>query len=219
MGSVSKKPVRPRSGAGNRAVRRKRPAFYASVCVAAGFFGAITFAAFSGLIPFFVLAVYAVASVIAYSAYKADKESAIAKQWRTRESFLHLLELLGGWPGALVAQWQFRHKNRKAAYQFTFWCIVAINVGALGWAGTQVGQWKSGSLAWMFRPARTSNAPRYGTWDLPPTRTPIQTPPRSASAPITIKASDFPRAGDKENQGIVISVKPPASAGGRSLPK
>ena len=221
MRTVSNKPVRSRSGAGGRAVRRNRLPFYASLCVAFGSLGAITFAAFRGLIPFFVLAAYVVASVIAYSAYKADKENAIAGRWRTRESFLHLLELVGGWPGALVAQWQFRHKTRKADYQFVFWCIVAINVGALGWAGAQVGQWTSAGLAWMFRPARTSSAPRYGTWDLPPVRTPIQTQskPRRASGPITIKASDFPGAGDKDNKGIVITVDPPATAGRRSVPK
>ena len=54
------------------------------------------------------------------------------KQWRTPESTLHLLELLGGWPGGLVAQQVFRHKTRKFSYQLTFWCIVGLH--GLVWA-------------------------------------------------------------------------------------
>lgn len=38
-------------------------------------------------------------------------------RWRTPENTLHVAELLGGWPGALVAQQLFRHKTRKISYQ------------------------------------------------------------------------------------------------------
>jgi len=37
---------------------------------------------------------------------------------------LHLLELLGGWPGAFLAQRRLRHKCSKRRYQFVFWLIV-----------------------------------------------------------------------------------------------
>jgi uncharacterized membrane protein YsdA (DUF1294 family) len=40
---------------------------------------------------------------------------------------LHLVELLGGWPGALVAQQCFRHKTRKLSYQMVVWLIVAAH--------------------------------------------------------------------------------------------
>jgi uncharacterized membrane protein YsdA (DUF1294 family) len=39
---------------------------------------------------------------------------------------LHLFELIGGWPGAFVAQRHLRHKCSKAAYLVIFWLIVLI---------------------------------------------------------------------------------------------
>jgi|GEM_PF-5532685 len=43
------------------------------------------------------------------------------------------MALLGGWPGALLAQGMLRHKNRKASFQTTFWGAVVINLVALAW--------------------------------------------------------------------------------------
>ncbi|HSH15989.1 MAG TPA: DUF1294 domain-containing protein [Verrucomicrobiae bacterium] len=43
---------------------------------------------------------------------------------RVSEANLHLLELLGGWPAALLAQRRLRHKCSKGSYQFMFWLIV-----------------------------------------------------------------------------------------------
>jgi hypothetical protein len=37
------------------------------------------------------------------------------------EKVLHASELLGGWPGALLAQQLFRHKTRKVSYQLVSW--------------------------------------------------------------------------------------------------
>ncbi|GLK88823.1 DUF1294 domain-containing protein [Pseudomonas turukhanskensis] len=71
-----------------------------------------------------VLALYPAASVLTLGFYGYDKHRAIAGQWRTPESRLHLLELLGGWPGALLAQQLYRHKTRKLDFQLVFWGIV-----------------------------------------------------------------------------------------------
>jgi len=46
------------------------------------------------------------------------------REWRVPEARLHLLELLGGWPGAFLAQRWLRHKCSKGSYQFVFWLIV-----------------------------------------------------------------------------------------------
>ncbi|MFN2333438.1 MAG: DUF1294 domain-containing protein [Wenzhouxiangellaceae bacterium] len=59
-----------------------------------------------------VLAVYAMASVVTFAAYANDKRAAQNGQWRTSESALHVLALIGGWPGALLAQEWLRHKSR-----------------------------------------------------------------------------------------------------------
>ncbi|RXK56769.1 DUF1294 domain-containing protein [Oleiharenicola lentus] len=82
----------------------------------------------------------ATASLITFVAYWHDKRSAQAQGWRTPEGILHLLELLGGWPGALIAQRWFRHKTVKVSYQVVFWLIVALHqlvaIDALrGWVG------------------------------------------------------------------------------------
>ncbi|MBL8421498.1 MAG: DUF1294 domain-containing protein, partial [Dechloromonas sp.] len=58
---------------------------------------------------------------------------------RTAESTLHLLSLVGGWPGALVAQNRLRHKSRKASFLVAFWATVMLNCGFLGWLLTAHG--------------------------------------------------------------------------------
>jgi len=63
-------------------------------------------------------------SLLTYGVYVVDKRRAEAGEWRIPESNLHLLELLGGWPGAFIAQRRVRHKISKASYQVMFWLIV-----------------------------------------------------------------------------------------------
>lgn len=67
-----------------------------------------------------------VVSAITYGLYGHDKTRAQSSGWRVPESTLHLAELLGGWPGALLAQRRLRHKCSKGSYQFVFWCIVFL---------------------------------------------------------------------------------------------
>ena len=40
------------------------------------------------------------------------------------------LGLMGGWPGAIVAQQMLRHKTVKSRFQFAFWGTVAMNAAA-----------------------------------------------------------------------------------------
>lgn len=65
-------------------------------------------------------------SLATFAVYARDKRAARLANQRTPEATLHLLEVLGGWPGALLAQRALRHKNRKLSYQFAFWgCVIA----------------------------------------------------------------------------------------------
>ena len=71
--------------------------------------------------------IYGFAVVIAaatYLLYAHDKNRARAKDWRVPEGVLHFFELIGGWPGAFVAQRRLRHKCSKRGYQMVFWLIV-----------------------------------------------------------------------------------------------
>ena len=75
----------------------------------------------------FVLSFFAVLSGLTFLFYWLDKRKAIQDQWRIPEGTLHLLELLGGWPAALLAQRFLRHKTKKAKYQLIFWLIVVLH--------------------------------------------------------------------------------------------
>lgn len=70
---------------------------------------------------------YGIASLLAFFLYWSDKRKARDEVWRTPEKVLHAIELLGGWPGALIAQQVFRHKTRKISFQLVFWLIVLLH--------------------------------------------------------------------------------------------
>jgi uncharacterized membrane protein YsdA (DUF1294 family) len=73
-------------------------------------------------------------SLLTFAVYAFDKRSAGKDGNRTPETFLHLLELLGGWPGAFLAQQWLRHKSAKVVYQLVFWLIVlAYEAIAIDW--------------------------------------------------------------------------------------
>jgi len=65
-------------------------------------------------------------SASTYGIYADDKKRAMSGAWRVPERSLHLAELLGGWPGAFLAQRRLRHKCSKLSYQVVFWIIVVI---------------------------------------------------------------------------------------------
>jgi len=67
-----------------------------------------------------------IVSAITYAMYAHDKKQAVSQGWRISESSLHLGELLGGWPGAFIAQWRLRHKCSKPGYQFVYRTIVLL---------------------------------------------------------------------------------------------
>lgn len=96
------------------------------------FLTATAAAAMAGALPFYIPLVYAGMSLLTFIVYSDDKEKAGTGSWRTPESTLHCLELFGGWPGALAAQWHLPHKNRKHSFQVLFWMIVMINMVLFG---------------------------------------------------------------------------------------
>jgi uncharacterized membrane protein YsdA (DUF1294 family)/cold shock CspA family protein len=101
----------------------------ACLLVAAFIAGIITLIVI-GRIPWLVLPVYIVISLLTFGAYAFDKSAAMNRRWRTSEQALHLLSLFGGWPGALIAQRMFHHKSKKVSFQAAFWLIVALHCAA-----------------------------------------------------------------------------------------
>ena len=80
-----------------------------------------------------VLLAYALMSAITFTIYGFDKSRAAHGGWRVRESHLHALALLGGWPGALIGQQVFRHKRRKPGFMFVTLLLVAVHLAAWYW--------------------------------------------------------------------------------------
>ncbi|OIR17895.1 cold-shock DNA-binding domain protein [mine drainage metagenome] len=93
----------------------------------------LVFSVFIGRIPLVLLGVYLGVSVVTFLTYAIDKSAAQNNRWRIKERTLHLFSLLGGWPGALVAQKTLRHKSKKEAFQAVFLAMVVINCFTLGW--------------------------------------------------------------------------------------
>jgi uncharacterized membrane protein YsdA (DUF1294 family) len=85
--------------------------------------------------PMFPLALclYVPLSAVTFALYGIDKRRAVRNRRRIKESHLHACELLGGWPGALVAQRVFRHKWRKTRYMVVFWSVVVLHLLVWGW--------------------------------------------------------------------------------------
>ena len=110
------------------------------------FLVAVAITAATGGMPYQVLLVYLAASALTYFFYAWDKSAARAGAWRTQESTLHGLSLIGGWPGALIAQQFLRHKSKKEEFRFVFWLTVVINVGVFLWLFTDTGSAVLGSL-------------------------------------------------------------------------
>ena len=66
---------------------------------------------------------YAVVGLVTFATYGWDKRCAERGARRIPERTLHTLELLGGWPGALLAMQVFRHKRSKPEFFVVTWAI------------------------------------------------------------------------------------------------
>jgi uncharacterized membrane protein YsdA (DUF1294 family) len=97
---------------------------------AVGFLMALTL---SGLHQYWhgvIASVYLVMSSVTLIMYKWDKQRAMRKTHqvaRIPERILHLLALLCGWPGAIIAQQWFRHKSKKRSFIIVLWVTIIIN--------------------------------------------------------------------------------------------
>ena len=79
-------------------------------------------------IPLWVAILYFGASVICFIAYAIDKKASRTGGWRVPERSLLALGVIGGWPGAIVAQQLFHHKTMKTRFRRAFWLTVVLNV-------------------------------------------------------------------------------------------
>jgi uncharacterized membrane protein YsdA (DUF1294 family)/cold shock CspA family protein len=121
-------PVHPKAIRHNRAAGKRKPRLgIMSILIALTpfVFSAWLIIEQRNILPFVA---YLVMSLLTFLVYARDKSKAHKNEWRTPESTLHLFELLGGWPGALITQKLIRHKNKKTSFQVTFWIIVIMHL-------------------------------------------------------------------------------------------
>lgn len=119
--------------AGQRIEVARPPSCFPRAAVGGISLGVAAVLAVLDVVPAVLVVAVFVLSVVAYAMYALDKSAARRGGQRIPESSLHLVGLAGGWPGALVAQQQLRHKTVKQPFQSVFWVTVALNLVAMAW--------------------------------------------------------------------------------------
>ncbi|MDG3085962.1 DUF1294 domain-containing protein [Vibrio hannami] len=87
-----------------------------------------------------LIPLYLALSLLTYLMYAWDKQAALDGKRRTPENTLHILSLIGGWPGALLAQFLLRHKSRKQPFKFVLWVTIVMNICMFIWLFTDSGR-------------------------------------------------------------------------------
>lgn len=83
------------------------------------------------------LSILVVMGAATFVALWVDKRWAVRGDWRIPERTLHVLELLGGWAGAIAAMTLVRHKNRKASYWLVTALIAAAHLATAAWLASR----------------------------------------------------------------------------------
>ena len=81
----------------------------------------------------YLIGYYIIVSLFTYIVYAVDKTASQEGNRRTSENTLHILSLIGGWPGALIAQQKLRHKSKKRSFRTVFWITVCMNLAIFFW--------------------------------------------------------------------------------------
>ncbi len=114
----------------NIRVRNDNPAQWGTATLFAipAFFVLFAIVAFLWKVPGWVAGLYLGTSAVCFVVYAVDKSAASADRWRVSEDTLLGLGLIGGWPGAIIAQQVLRHKSNKATFRAQFWATVIANI-------------------------------------------------------------------------------------------
>lgn len=99
-----------------------------------GFIVLIIIAVLFGTLPYVLPILYIEASLFTFWLYRTDKKAAMLRQRdRLPEQSLQLFSLIGGWPGAYIAQKKLKHKNRKWLFQREFALVILANTLLVIW--------------------------------------------------------------------------------------
>jgi uncharacterized membrane protein YsdA (DUF1294 family) len=80
---------------------------------------------------YYIAIYYLLFGFISFFLYAKDKHASRTNSWRVTENTLHLISILGGWSGALLAQKYLRHKTKKKEFQIIFKLTIFLNLSIL----------------------------------------------------------------------------------------
>lgn len=89
-------------------------------------------------IALWLFASFVALSIFTFFLYGIDKYNAIKQKRRISENTLQLWSLLGGWPGALMAQQVFRHKTKKRPFIIVLWLGIFTNIAVFGYLSFRI---------------------------------------------------------------------------------
>lgn len=142
-------------------IYKKRSGSAGAVITAGAFIAFVALSVVYGKLPALILWGYLAVSLITFLVYAFDKTAARDGAWRTKESTLHLLSILGGWPGALIAQQRLRHKSKKERFRIAYWMTVMMNLVLFAWLFTPTG---AGTVqSWIDSGSSLSGLGQHGT--------------------------------------------------------
>ena len=76
----------------------------------------------------YIILYYIGISIFTFFIYSKDKDYAQNGSWRISENTLHILSILGGWSGALIAQNKLQHKSSKFSFKIVFFITILLNL-------------------------------------------------------------------------------------------
>lgn len=119
--------------------------------LAGGFFAVLGGLVLIDYLALSALLLYLLMSMICFVFYAVDKRAARLGRWRVAEAKLHLLALLGGWPGAMCAQSLLRHKTQKPGFRAAYYLTLTLNLSLLGYLLSPSGRAFAQTLEQVFR--------------------------------------------------------------------
>ncbi|MEF1291723.1 DUF1294 domain-containing protein [Vibrio sp. M260118] len=123
-----------------RAIEVERPVvFNFSLAIAIWFSSALIASVFLLDYPLIACVFYFALSTVTYTVYAFDKDAKQTGSWRIPEITFHVLNLAGGWVGALFAQSIMHHKYHDIGFKFLFWTTLVLNILFYCWTITEDG--------------------------------------------------------------------------------
>lgn len=89
--------------------------------------------------PLISLTLYVAVSIISYIIYAMDKQALHNGGWRVPTITFHIVSLMGGWVGSLLAQSVLHHKYTELGFKSVFWLTVLANLALFCFTMTEQG--------------------------------------------------------------------------------